>query len=104
MRQRAVFRLIVLVLAAGAVSGCAKKEEPKTAPPAAVPAESAAEGKALFERKCGVCHAPERALVRPETRERWAEIIREMRARRSDWISDEEAAKILDYLAAARGK
>lgn len=104
MRLPVVIPLVV-AFAVAALPGCAKKEEPKPVPPAAAPGSSGTEeGKALFERKCGACHEPERAVARPETRERWAEIIKDMRGRRSDWISDEEAAKILEYLAAEHGK
>lgn len=85
------------------VSGCAKKEEPKPGPSA--PAVAAmGEGKTLFEQKCGVCHGLERATARTETKEEWSAIIKEMQGKREDWISDEEAAQVLDYLTSTYGK
>jgi len=103
MRVRAVVPFLVLLLTVAVLSGCAKKEEPKpAAPPPAVSAVE--EGKALFEQKCSVCHGLDRATARTETREQWASIIKEMQGKKADWISDADAAKILEYLAAAHGK
>ena len=39
-----------------------------------------------------------------ETKEKWASIVKEMQGKKADWISDAEAAKIVDYLAAEHGK
>ena len=103
MRLRAVFPLIAVLLLVADVSGCAKKEEPKPAP--TTPAVAAmGEGKAVFEQKCGVCHGLDRATARTETKEGWAAIIKEMQGKRADWITDDEAAKILDYLTSSYGK
>ena len=74
------------------------------APAAAAPAAPAADGKTLFEAKCSVCHGLDRATSRTETKEKWASIVKEMQARKVDWISDAEAAKIVDFLAAEHGK
>jgi len=108
MRSRAAFASVVIPLAAVFVFGCARKEEPKPAAPppapAAAPASPVAEGKALFEQKCGVCHDLDRATSRTETRVKWAEIIKTMQGKKADWISDGEAVKILDFLAAEHGK
>src|SRR5512145_651449 len=103
MRLRAVFAFFVLLLAAVMVFGCAKKEEPKPAAPAPA-AAPAADGKALFEQKCGVCHGIDRATVRSEPKERWVEIVKSMQGKKADWITDAEAAKIVDFLAAEHGK
>ena len=103
MRVRVVVPFLVLLLAVAVLSGCAKKEEPKpAAPPPAVSAVE--EGKVLFEQKCSVCHGLDRSTGRTETKERWASIIQEMQGRKADWISDADAAKILEYLSAAHGK
>ncbi len=114
MRVRHVVRCVLPLLVLSLAIGCSKPEAPKTeAPPAAPPAAPAAaapaaggaeDGKALFEQKCGVCHGLDRALVRSETRENWASIIKDMQGRKADWISDADAAKILDYLVATHGK
>ncbi len=108
MRSRAVVASLAVLSVAVIASGCAKKEEPKPgapAPaPAAAPAAPAADGKALFEQKCGVCHGIDRAAVRSETKQAWAEIVKTMQGKKADWISDAEAARIVDYLAAEHGK
>jgi mono/diheme cytochrome c family protein len=80
--------------------GCAKQEPPKPAAPAA----PAADGKALFESKCSVCHGLDRATVRKETKEKWASILKEMQGKKADWISDADASKIVDFLAAEHSK
>ncbi len=107
MRSCAVLASAAILLAAVFVSGCARKEEAKPAgpqAPAAAPASPVAEGKALFEQKCGVCHGLDRATGRSETRVKWAEIIKRMQEKKADWISDGEAVKILEYLAAEHGR
>ncbi|HSL91070.1 MAG TPA: cytochrome c [Candidatus Limnocylindrales bacterium] len=93
--------LVLLLLAIAA--GCSKPEAPKPAAP--TPAVSAAaEGKALFEQKCGVCHGLGRATVRKESKDRWIEVVREMQGKKGDWISDADAAKIVEFLASEHGK
>ena len=104
MRARAVSASLVVLLAAFAI-GCAKKDEPKPAAPPPAPAVSpVAEGKSLFEQKCSVCHGLDRAAVRSETKEKWAQIVKEMQGKKVDWISDAEAAKIVAFLVAEHGK
>ena len=105
MRLRAVFGSLVVLLAAALVLGCAKKEEPKPAAPPPAPAVSpVVEGKTLFELKCGVCHGLDRAIVRTETKEKWAEVVKTMQGKKADWITDADAAKIVEFLAAEHGK
>jgi mono/diheme cytochrome c family protein len=87
--------------------GCAKQEPPKPETPAAPAAPVAAplpDGKTLFEMKCGVCHGIDRAAARSETKERWVSIVKEMQAKKADWISDAEASKIVDFLVAEHGR
>jgi mono/diheme cytochrome c family protein len=92
---------LVLLLVVFAL-GCAKSEPPKpAAPPPAVSA--AAEGKALFEQKCGVCHGLDRATVRKENKEKWISIVKDMQSKKADWISDADAAKIVEFLASEHG-
>jgi cytochrome c5 len=108
MRLRSVVLIAVPVTLLVFAAGCAKQEPPKPAAPAApaasAPAAPAADGKTLFETKCGVCHGIDRATALTETKEKWASIIKEMQGKKADWISDAEASKIVDYLAAEHGK
>lgn len=99
-----VLSLIVLALAVG----CSKQEAPKQAAPPAVPAAApaapVADGKTLFAAKCSVCHTLDRATSRTETKEKWAELVKTMQTKKAGWISDEEASRIVDFLAAEHGK
>jgi mono/diheme cytochrome c family protein len=97
-----VASVLVLFLVVFAV-GCSKPEAPKpAAPPPAVSA--AAEGKALFEQKCGICHGLDRSTARKESKEKWIRVVEEMQAKKTDWISDAEGAKIVEFLASEHGK
>ncbi len=105
MRLRTGFASLVVLLAALFAFGCAKKEEPKPAAPPPAPAVSpAVEGKAIFEQKCSVCHGLDRATSRTETKVKWAEIVKTMQGKKADWITDAEAAKVVEFLAAEHGK
>ena len=115
MRVRFMVLSIVCVMLLAFAVGCAKQEPPKPAAPAAVPAAApavptaapaapAADGKSIFETKCSVCHSLDRPRARKETREKWASIVKEMQGKKADWISDAEAVKIVDFLAAEYGK
>ena len=104
MRVRSVVLVAVSVMLLAFAIGCAKQEPPKPAAPAAPVAAPAADGKTLFDTKCGVCHGIDRATARTETKEKWASIVKDMQGKKADWISDADAAKIVDYLAAEHGK
>ncbi len=102
MRVRAgVVSVVILFLVVFAM-GCSKPEAPKpTAPPVV---SAAAEGKTLFEQKCGVCHGLDRATARQESKDKWTELVKSMQGKKADWISDADAAKIVEFLASEHGK
>jgi mono/diheme cytochrome c family protein len=105
MRVRPLVLVVLSVMLLAFVIGCGKQEPPKPVAPAAVaPAAPALDGKTLFGNKCGVCHGIDRAIVRAETKEKWASIVKDMQGKKADWISDAEAAKIVEFLAAEHGK
>ena len=105
MRLRDMVLCVLSLLVLSLATGCSKQEAPKQeAPPPAPATAPLADGKTLFETKCSVCHSLDRATSRTETKEKWAEIVKTMRSKRTDWISDAEASRIVDFLAAEHGK
>jgi len=103
MRIRGGVASVLVLFLVVFAAGCSKPEAPKpAAPPPAVTA--AAEGEALFEQKCGVCHGLDRATVRKESKDKWIEVVRGMQGKKADWISDAEGAKIVEFLASEHGK
>lgn len=105
---------LIAAASAAALVGCSKPEAPPAeAPPAApaaapapaTPAQADVAGpKALFEQKCSVCHALDRATSRQETKEAWAALVKKMQAKQPGAFTDEEAAQIVDFLTAEHGK
>jgi mono/diheme cytochrome c family protein len=65
---------------------------------------SGADGKALFEKKCSVCHGLNLATGRREWKPEWRGIVDRMVRKRDGWISAEEAAAIVDYLGSEYGR
>lgn len=105
MRLRNGLLSLVLFAVIVLATACSKPEAPKQeAPPPAPAASAVEEGKALFEQKCSVCHGLDRATARAESREKWTSIVREMQSKKADWITDEDAEKIAEYLSADHGK
>ncbi|MGC8720097.1 MAG: hypothetical protein ACP5TY_08825 [Thermodesulforhabdaceae bacterium] len=60
--------------------------------------------KALFESKCSVCHSIDKPKSKKKSQEEWRTTVFRMKAKPKASISDEEAAKIIDYLATYYGK
>lgn len=100
MRVRSVVLCVLSVMLLAFATGCAKQEPPQPTAPAA----PAADGKSIFETKCSVCHGIDRATARRETKEKWTSIVKEMQGKKADWISDVEAAKVVEFLVLEHGK
>lgn len=58
----------------------------------------------LFEQKCGLCHSVQRAFIKAMSEEQFQDTVMRMRRRAPQWISEDEARTIIDFVAAgARG-
>jgi len=66
-------------------------------------AGGAQESPALFQRVCGTCHKPERAVSTRRTRQQWEETI-DLMVEKGMKSSDEELTKVLDYLVGQYGR
>jgi len=62
---------------------------------------SLADERRLFEQKCSLCHTLDRIFIEPLTDETRKHIVKRMREKNQQWISDEESEQILDYLSKA---
>jgi mono/diheme cytochrome c family protein len=61
-------------------------------------------GKALLDTKCSKCHGTDRPLGKKKTMEEWQSTVKRMQGKNPDWIKDEEAKQIVDYLFTVRGE
>jgi len=61
------------------------------------------EAKALFEKKCSVCHSLSRPLGEHKDLAGWTKTVTRMQKVNGCPITDQEAKTIIDYLAAVRG-
>jgi cytochrome c5 len=52
----------------------------------------------LFKAKCAVCHSDAIALNMRKDRKEWEETIKRMQQKRPNFISDQDAQKIVDFL------
>ena len=66
-------------------------------------AGGAQELPSLFQRVCGTCHKPERAVSTRRTRQQWEETI-DLMVEKGMKSSDEELTKVLDYLVGQYGR
>jgi cytochrome c2 len=62
------------------------------------------DAKALFEKRCSMCHPYDKPLSMSKSGEEWRQTVMRMKGRAGDRISDEEAEIIIKYLTAIRGK
>lgn len=58
----------------------------------------------LFEEKCGLCHSVQRTFVETMNDEQLRATVERMRQREPQWISEDEAQRIISYIrSGARG-
>jgi cytochrome c2 len=58
--------------------------------------------KAFFERKCSRCHTLDRIFLEPLTDESRQHVVSRMQVRSgTDWLSDEDVERVLNYLSSA---
>ncbi len=69
----------------------------------AIASEDMDPAKALFEEKCSACHTTEKPLGKTKDKDGWTATVKRMQEKKPGHISDEEAAKIIDYLTKTRG-
>ena len=62
------------------------------------------DAKAVFEKRCSLCHATSRPLGKTKSSEEWEKTVMRMKGYAGDRISDKDAKIIAGYLAEVRGK
>jgi len=65
---------------------------------------SAEDAKALFEKKCSVCHGSDRPKSKQKTAGEWQTTVMRMKYVNGCAITNEEAKIIIDYLTKTYGK
>ncbi|TCK17167.1 quinohemoprotein amine dehydrogenase alpha subunit-like protein [Thiogranum longum] len=65
---------------------------------------SFAQEQQVFEKKCSLCHTIDRVFRIPLTDESRAHIVKRMQERAQDWITNDEAHEILEYLGKVGNK
>ncbi|MDX1594761.1 MAG: cytochrome c [Gammaproteobacteria bacterium] len=76
--------------------------ETRSGDPAVVQPERSDDGKQLFRERCKGCHELDR-VYRQVQAERdnpyaWMHVVTRMQAKNADWISEDEAQRIVEYL------
>jgi hypothetical protein len=94
MRSLLVPLLLLLFIPVTACSG-GGNDAPKAA--------AVADQTQLISAKCAGCHPADRGSDKRLDKAGWTTIIKRMQTRASGLISDEDAAKIIDHMAATRG-
>lgn len=68
-----------------------------------VTSASLEEDKAFFEQKCSGCHTLDRIFLEPLTEESMRHVVQRVRAMTgTDWISDEDVERVMNYLYSAK--
>lgn len=62
------------------------------------------DAKAVFEKRCSLCHPTSRPLGKTKSSEEWEKTVMRMKGYAGDRISDKDAKIIMEYLAEIRGK
>ena len=60
--------------------------------------------RAVFEKRCSLCHPASRALGTIKSGEKWGQTVLRMKLKAGGRIGDEEAETIIEYLTESRGK
>ena len=60
--------------------------------------------KAIFEKRCSLCHPASRPLSTTKSGEEWKKTVNRMKGYAGDRISDKDAETIVEYLTEIRGK
>jgi cytochrome c5 len=90
---------VVLLLAVTAVlAGC----KSNTATPAATSAPAAADGAALLQERCTVCHTTDRITQAQKTSTEWDTTVTRMISKGAE-LTDSEKTILVGYLAATYG-
>jgi cytochrome c5 len=93
-----VIAIVFLIAVAAALAGC----KSNTASPGATSAPAAADGAALLQERCTVCHSADRITQAQKTSAEWDTTVTRMIGKGAK-LSSEEKTTLVDYLAATYG-
>lgn len=79
--------LLIAILTLTVAAGCARR-----------PLGPDAEAQKLFETRCTRCHTLDRVAKHDPGKEPWAELVKDMQGKKPGWISDQDAAEIVEHL------
>ena len=60
--------------------------------------------KAIFEKRCSLCHPTSRPMSTTKSGEEWKKTVNRMKGYAGGRISDKDAEDIVEYLTEIRGK
>ena len=126
MRKHAITIGIIILLVLITLGCIGQTQEPATTPapetpapttttpaqtttnPLTAQATTTTDAKEIFESKCSACHSINRPKSKTKTRSGWEATVKRMQdsngARTVAGLTDEDAEKIIDYLAEKYGK